>query len=159
MNLSYHFSNEKANTLSCPVFINICRGITLYSLNCWKKRKYDIIIFILITIKNIHTKKGNYNGTLNIKTAEFHTLLRNYRGIVGICESADFGFPLIPVFLIIDDDDDEIQFNLAGQEGIVTIPTVESYDKLGEDEELLEDAVAGYTARLKGDITLTVHCF
>lgn len=56
------------------------------------------------------------------------------------------------------DDDDEIQFNLAGQDGIVTIPTVESYDKL-DDEELLEDAATGYVATLKGGNILTVHCF
>ena len=35
-------------------------------------------------------------------------------------------------------DDDEIQFNLAGQEGVVTIPSVISYDKVDE-EDLFED--------------------
>ena len=55
-------------------------------------------------------------------------------------------------------DDDEIQFNLAGQDGIVTIPTVESYEKIPEDE-LLEDAFAGYEAVLKGGNILTVNCF
>ena len=93
------------------------------------------------------------------KTAEFHTLLRNYRGIVGNMRIGGRWTSFDSCCFNYYDDDDEIQFNLAGQEGIVTIPTVESYDKLGEDEELLEDAVAGYTARLKGDITLTVHCF
>ena len=78
------------------------------------------------------------------KTAEFHTLLRNYRGIVGNMRIGGLWISFDSCF-----------FNYY----IVTIPTVESYDKLGEDEELLEDAVAGYTARLKGDITLTVHCF
>lgn len=93
------------------------------------------------------------------KTAEFHTLLRNYRGIVGNMRIGGIWISFDSCFFNYYDDDDEIQFNLAGQEGIVTIPTVEEYDKLGEDEELLEDSVAGYTARLKGDITLTVYCF
>lgn len=93
------------------------------------------------------------------KTAEFHTLLRNYRGIVGNMRIGGIWISFDSCFFNYYDDDDEIQFNLAGQEGIVTIPTVEEYDKLGEDEELLEDSVAGYTARLKGNITLTVYCF
>lgn len=93
------------------------------------------------------------------KTAEFHTLLRNYRGIVGNMRIGGIWISFDSCFFNYYDDDDEIQFNLAGQEGIVTIPTVEEYDKLGEDKELLEDSVAGYIARLKGDITLTVYCF
>lgn len=56
------------------------------------------------------------------------------------------------------DDDEEIQFNLAGQEGVVTIPAVASYEKL-DDGELLEDAAAGYTAVLKNGTVLSVHCF
>lgn len=56
------------------------------------------------------------------------------------------------------DDDEEIQFNLAGQEGVVTIPAVDSYEKL-EESELLEDAAAGYTAVLKNGTSLSVHCF
>lgn len=92
------------------------------------------------------------------KTAEFHTLLRNYRGIIGNMKINDVWISFDSCFFNYYDDDDEIQFNLAGQEGIVTIPSVESYDKLEEDD-LLEDAVAGYSAQLKGNVTLTVHCF
>ena len=52
----------------------------------------------------------------------------------------------------------EIQFNLAGQEGVVTIPSVISYDKVDE-EDLFEDAVAGYTATLESGDTVTFYCF
>lgn len=93
------------------------------------------------------------------KTAEFHTLLRNYRGIVGNMRIGGVWISFDSCFFNYYDDDDEIQFNLAGQEGIVTIPTVLSYEKLGEDEELLEDAVTGYTATLKDGFILTVYCF
>ena len=93
-------------------------------------------------------------ATTPSKTAEFLTLLRNYRGIVGNMRVGGVWVSFDSCFFNYYDDDDEIQFNLAGQEGIVTIPTVESYEKLGEDEELLED-----TAVLKGGVTLTVYCF
>ena len=92
------------------------------------------------------------------KTAEFLTLLRNYRGVVGNMRIGGIWISFDSCFFNYYDDDDEIQFNLAGQEGIVTIPTVLSYDKL-EGEDLLEDATAGYTAQLKGGVTLCVHCF
>ena len=55
-------------------------------------------------------------------------------------------------------DDDEIQFNLAGQEGVITIPAVISYDKIDE-EDLFEDSVAGYTATLESGDTVTFYCF
>ena len=97
-------------------------------------------------------------ATTPSKTAEFLTLLRNYRGIVGNMRVGGIWVSFDSCFFNYYDDDDEIQFNLAGQEGIVTIPTVESYEKLGEDEELLEDAVTGYTAVHKGGVTLTVYC-
>ena len=64
------------------------------------------------------------------------------------------GFLLIPASLIIM----QIQFNLAGQEGVVTIPSVISYDKVDE-EDLFEDAVAGYTATLESGDTVTFYCF
>lgn len=98
------------------------------------------------------------NTTLS-KTAEFHTLLRNYRGIVGNMKIGHVWISFDSCFFNYYDDDDEIQFNLAGQEGVITIPTVRSYQKLEENEELLEDAVAGYTANLIDDVTLTVYCF
>ena len=98
-------------------------------------------------------------ATTPSKTAEFLTLLRNYRGIVGNMRVGGVWVSFDSCFFNYYDDDDEIQFNLAGQEGIVTIPTVESYEKLVEDEELLEDAVTGYTAVLKGGVTLTVYRF
>lgn len=93
------------------------------------------------------------------KTAEFHSLLRNYRGIIGNIKIGGIWISFDSCFFNYYDDDDEIQFNLAGQEGVITIPTVKSYTKLGEDEDLLEDAAAGYTAILSGNVTLTVYCF
>ena len=84
------------------------------------------------------------------KTAEFHTLLRNYRGIMGNIRINNFWISFDSCFFNYYADDDEIQFNLAGQEGVVTIPSVISYDKVDE-EDLFEDAVAGYTA--------TFYCF
>lgn len=93
------------------------------------------------------------------KTAEFHSLLRNYRGIVGNIKVEGIWISFDSCFFNYYNDDDEIQFNLAGQEGVITIPSVKAYTKLGEDEELLEDAMTGYTATLAGDITLTVYCF
>lgn len=92
------------------------------------------------------------------KTAEFHTLLRNYRGIVGNMRIDGVWISFDSCFFNYFGDDDEIQFNLAGQDGIVTIPTVESYEKI-PDDELLEDAFTGYEAVLKGGNILTVHCF
>ena len=62
------------------------------------------------------------------------------------------------MLFLIYDDDDEIQFNLAGQEGVVTIPSVISYDKVDE-EDLFEDAVAGYTATLESGDIITFYCF
>lgn len=92
------------------------------------------------------------------KTAEFHTLLRNYRGIIGNIKVNDIWISFDSCFFNYYADDDDIQFNLAGQEGVITIPSIESYDKLAE-EELYEDAVAGYKALLKDGTEFTVHCF
>ena len=58
------------------------------------------------------------------KTAEFHTLLRNYRGIMGNIRINNFWISFDSCFFNYYADDDEIQFNLAGQEGVVTIPSV-----------------------------------
>ena len=82
------------------------------------------------------------------KTAEFHTLLRNYRGIMGNIRINNFWISFDSCFFNYYADDDEIQFNLAGQEGVITIPAVISYDKIDE-EDLFEDSVAGYTATLE----------
>ena len=68
------------------------------------------------------------------KTAEFHTLLRNYRGIMGNIRINNFWISFDSCFFNYYADDDEIQFNLAGQEGVVTIPSVISYDKVDEEE-------------------------
>ena len=92
------------------------------------------------------------------KTAEFHTLLRNYRGIMGNIRINNFWISFDSCFFNYYADDDEIQFNLAGQEGVVTIPSVISYDKVDE-EELFEDAAAGYTATLESDDIITFYCF
>lgn len=92
------------------------------------------------------------------KTAEFHTLLRNYRGIMGNIRINNFWISFDSCFFNYYADDDEIQFNLAGQEGVVTIPSVISYDKVDE-EDLFEDAVAGYTATLESGDTVTFYCF
>ena len=92
------------------------------------------------------------------KTAEFHTLLRNYRGIMGNIRINNLWISFDSCFSNYYADDDEIQFNLAGQEGVVTIPSVISYDKVDE-EDLFEDAVAGYTATLESGDTVTFYCF
>ena len=78
------------------------------------------------------------------KTAEFHTLLRNYRGIMGNIRINNFWISFDSCFFNYYADDDEIQFNLAGQEGVVTIPSIISYDKV--DEEDLTDEEAGMVA-------------
>ena len=82
------------------------------------------------------------------KTSEFHTLLRNYRGIMGNIRINKIWISFDSCFFNYYADDDEIQFNLAGQEGVITIPAVISYDKIDE-EDLFEDSVAGYTATLE----------
>lgn len=92
------------------------------------------------------------------KTAEFHTLLRNYRGIMGNMRIHNIWISFDSCFFNYYEDDDEIQFNLAGQEGVVSIPGVISYEKLKE-EDLFEDAAAGYTASLKSGDTVTFYCF
>ena len=84
------------------------------------------------------------------KTAEFHTLLRNYRGIMGNIRINNLWISFDSCFFNYYADDDEIQFNLAGQEGVVTIPSVISYDKVD---------VAGYTATLESGDTVTFYCF
>ena len=110
-------------------------------------------------IQKNQQRRGSYAAKEQMaKTAEFHTLLRNYRGIVGNMRIGGVWISFDSCFFNYFGDDDEIQFNLAGQDGIVTIPTVESYEKIPEDE-LLEDAFAGYEAVLKGGNILTVHCF
>ena len=75
------------------------------------------------------------------KTSEFHTLLRNYRGIMGNIRINKIWISFDSCFFNYYADDDEIQFNLAGQEGVITIPAVISYDKIDE-EDLFEDSVA-----------------
>ena len=92
------------------------------------------------------------------KTSEFHTLLRNYRGIMGNIRINKIWLSFDSCFFNYYADDDEIQFNLAGQEGVITIPAVISYDKIDE-EDLFEDSVAGYTATLESGDTVTFYCF
>ena len=92
------------------------------------------------------------------KTSEFHTLLRNYRGIMGNIRINKIWISFDSCFFNYYADDDEIQFNLAGQEGVITIPAVISYDKIDE-EDLFEDSVAGYTATLESGDIVTFYCF
>ncbi|MCI6859424.1 MAG: hypothetical protein MR867_09065 [Eubacterium sp.] len=92
------------------------------------------------------------------KTAEFHTLLRNYRGIMGNMRPNNIWISFDSSSFNYYADDDEIQFLLAGQEGVITIPTIVSYDKL-EEEDLFEDAAAGYTATLRSGDVVTFYCF
>lgn len=92
------------------------------------------------------------------KTAEFHTLLRNYRGIMGNLKIHDIWISFDSCFFNYYGDSDEIQFNLAGQEGVITLPTVNDYEKI-EGEELFEDAAAGYRATLASGDTVTFYCF
>ena len=70
------------------------------------------------------------------KTSEFHTLLRNYRGIMG-------NIRINKIWISFDS---------------CFIPAVISYDKIDE-EDLFEDSVAGYTATLESGDTVTFYCF
>ncbi|MDO5145606.1 MAG: hypothetical protein Q4D60_01240 [Eubacteriales bacterium] len=92
------------------------------------------------------------------KTSEFQTLLRNYRGIVGNIRVNDIWISFDSYLFNYYDEDEEIQFNLAGQEGVVTIPAIASYEKL-DASDLLEDAATGYSALLKNGTFFIVHCF
>ena len=92
------------------------------------------------------------------KTAEFHTLLRNYRGIMGNIRINKIWISFDSCFFNYYSDDDEIQFNLAGQEGVITIPSVVSYEKI-EEEDLFEDSIAGYVATLESGDKVTFYCF
>ena len=80
------------------------------------------------------------------KTSEFHTLLRNYRGIMGNIRINKIWISFDSCFFNYYADDDEIQFNLAGQEKI-------------DEEDLFEDSVAGYTATLESGDIVTFYCF
>ena len=95
---------------------------------------------------------------MTTKTSEFLTLLRQYRGLVGEIRFNDVWISFDTVWFNYYFDDDEIQFNLASQEGTVSIKSVVSYEKMLE-EELLDDAVAGYTATLASGQTASFHCF
>ena len=92
------------------------------------------------------------------KTSEFLTLLRQYRGLVGEIRFQDIWISFDTVWFNYYFDDDEIQFNLASQEGCVSIKSVVSYEKM-EPEDLLEGAVAGYEATLSTGQVVTFHCF
>ena len=70
------------------------------------------------------------------KTSEFLTLLRNYRGIMGTIRFDDVWFTFDSGRFYYYDDDDEIQFLLSGQEGLVSVKHIVSYEKMGDDEEL-----------------------
>ena len=65
---------------------------------------------------------------------------------------------MTPASLIIMQMMMKSSFNLAGQEGVITIPAVISYDKIDE-EDLFEDSVAGYTATLESGDIVTFYCF
>ena len=82
------------------------------------------------------------------KTSEFHTLLRNYRGIMGNIRINKIWISFDSCFFNYYADDDEIHF----------IPAVISYDKIDE-EDLFEDSVAGYTATLESGDIVTFYCF
>ena len=92
------------------------------------------------------------------KTSEFLTLLRNYRGIMGTIRYTDVWFTFDSARFSYYDDDDEIQFLLSGQEGLVSVKHVISYERLPE-EELFEDAFAGYEAVLADGTNAVFYCF
>ncbi len=92
------------------------------------------------------------------KTAEFHTLLRNYRGVMGNMKIHNIWISFDSAFFNYYEDDDEIQFVLAGQEGVISIPRITSYEKI-EDSDLYENAAAGYQALLDSGDTVTFYCF
>ena len=93
------------------------------------------------------------------KTSEFLTLIRNYRGIMGTIRFEDVWFTFDSGRFYYYDDDDEIQFLLSGQEGLVSVKHIISYEKMGDDEELFEDAFCGYRATLSTGKVADFYCF
>ena len=92
------------------------------------------------------------------KTSEFLTLLRQYRGLVGEIRFQEIWISFDTVWFNYFYDDDEIQFNLASQEGCVSIKSVVDYQRVPV-EDLLEDAVTGYEATLASGQKVLFHCF
>ena len=98
-------------------------------------------------------------GIIMTKTSEFLTLIRNYRGIMGTIRFDDVWFTFDSGRFSYYDDDDEIQFLLSGQEGLVSVKHIVSYEKMGDDEELFEDAFCGYRATLSTGKVAEFYCF
>ena len=92
------------------------------------------------------------------KTSEFLTLLRNYQGLVGTIRQGGVFISFDSIRFNYYADADEIQFLLLGQEGLVSVKKVISYDRL-DPNDLLEDAATGYEAVLEDGQTLTFYCF
>ena len=92
------------------------------------------------------------------KTSEFLTLLRQYRGLVGEIRFQDIWISFDTVWFNYFYDDDEIQLNLASQEGCVSIKSVVDYQRIPQ-EDLLDDAVTGYEATLASGQKVVFHCF
>ena len=93
------------------------------------------------------------------KTSEFLTLIRNYRGIMGTIRFDDVWFTFDSGRFSYYDDDDEIQFLLSGQEGLVSVKHIVSYEKMEDDEELFEYAFCGYRATLATGNVAEFYCF
>lgn len=103
-----------------------------------------------------------------MKTAEFQTLLRNYRGVIASMQIGPVYMSFDSAYFNYFDEDDEIQFLLAGQGGLISVKGVESYEKIPDDEiyELkmddpdgyFEGTVTGYVAILSDGTELTVYC-
>lgn len=90
-----------------------------------------------------------------MKTGEFYTLIRSYRGVIGNMQIDDIWLSFDAAYYNYFPEDDEIQFLLYGQDGVVSIHGVTDYEKIPEDE-LMEDTVAGFDAHLKNGRTLSV---
>lgn len=90
-----------------------------------------------------------------MKTGEFYTLIRSYRGVICNMQVDDIWITFDAAYYNYFAEDDEIQFLLYGQGGVVSIHGVVDYEKIPEDE-LLEDTVAGFDVRLKNGRTLSV---
>ena len=93
------------------------------------------------------------------KTSEFLTLLRNYRGLVGTIRQGGVFISFDSIRFNYYADADEIQFLLSGQEGLVSVKHIVSYEKMGDDEELFEDAFCGYRATLSTGKVAEFYCF
>ena len=95
---------------------------------------------------------------MKYKTGEFFTLLKSYRGLIGNMQIGDMWITFDCAYYNYFSDEDEIQFLLAGQQGVVSIHHILGYEKLPEDD-LYDDTVAGYAIHMENGHQLDVFMF